>query len=157
MKPGLFHLTTESDCFLARNSLRDVFLLNDHLEHSRYHARFDFWCCHLIPSAPLYHRDPDVVAAAVPGKIPGFCTIYHNHSTGGAITVQVGVAVEHWQSGLGKALMRERNAAAAAFWLHSRLFHCQRSPCRCPIPFGPDRYESDRHLDQRMHAGAVMK
>ncbi len=60
-----------------------------------------------IQSAPLYRRDLDIVAAAETGEIAAFCTIYYDDYTRSAVTVLVGVAVEHWRRGLGKAIMLE--------------------------------------------------
>ncbi|MEW6402206.1 MAG: GNAT family N-acetyltransferase [Chloroflexota bacterium] len=41
-------VTKEDDYFRARNFLRDVFILNDRLEHSWNVARLDYWRWHLI-------------------------------------------------------------------------------------------------------------
>jgi len=60
-----------------------------------------------IQSAPLYRRDLDIVAAAPNSEIAAFCTIYYDDYTRSAVTVLVGVAAEHWQRGLGKAVMFE--------------------------------------------------
>jgi len=60
-----------------------------------------------IQSAPLYRRDLDVVAVTEAGEIAGFCTIYYDDCTRSAVTVLVGVAAEHWQRGLGKAILLE--------------------------------------------------
>jgi mycothiol synthase len=72
-------------------------------------ANYDGDCSwyHNIQSAPLYRRDLDVVATTRAGEIAGFCTIYYDDYTRSAVTVLVGVAAEHWQRGLGKALMLE--------------------------------------------------
>jgi len=61
----------------------------------------------------------DVVAATGSGEIAGFCTIYYDDYTRSAVTVLVGVAAEHWQRGLGKALMLE------GMWRLQR-FRCSR-------------------------------
>ncbi len=60
-----------------------------------------------LQSAPLYRRDLDIVAVASDGNIASFCTIYYDDYTRSAVTVMVGTAVEHWQRGLGKAVMTE--------------------------------------------------
>ncbi len=60
-----------------------------------------------LQSAPLYRRDLDIVAAAPDGEIAAFCTIYYDDYTRSAVTVLVGTAAEHWQRGLGKAVMLE--------------------------------------------------
>lgn len=39
---------TEEDYYLIRNFLREVFLINDRLEHSWHVARLDYWRWHLI-------------------------------------------------------------------------------------------------------------
>ncbi len=67
----------------------------------------DFSWFQNLQSAPLYRRDLDVVAAAPDEKIAAFCTIYYDDYTRSAVTVLVGVAAEHWQRGLGKAVMIE--------------------------------------------------
>lgn len=41
-------LTTDDDYFRVRNFLREVFMLNDRLEHSWNVARLDYWRWHLI-------------------------------------------------------------------------------------------------------------
>ena len=64
------------------------------------------WCANL-QSAPLYRRDLDVVAIAPDGNIAGFCTCFYDDYTRSAVTVVVGVAVEHWRRGLGKAVITE--------------------------------------------------
>jgi len=43
MKLILRPLTDSNDYFRARNFLREVFLLNDRLEHSWHVARLDYW------------------------------------------------------------------------------------------------------------------
>ncbi len=48
MSITLCHLTTETDYFRVRNFLREVFLLNDRLEHSWHVARLDYWRWHFI-------------------------------------------------------------------------------------------------------------
>ena len=60
-----------------------------------------------LQSAPLYRRDLDVVAATPQGEIASFCTISYDDYTRSAVTVLVGTAAEHWQRGLGKAVMIE--------------------------------------------------
>ncbi len=60
-----------------------------------------------LQSAPLYRRDLDVVAATPRGEIASFCTISYDNYTRSAVTVLVGTAAEHWQRGLGKAVMME--------------------------------------------------
>jgi GNAT superfamily N-acetyltransferase len=66
----------------------------------------DFSWYRNIQSAPLYRRDLDIVAARS-GEIAGFCTIYYDDYTRSAATVLVGIAVEHWRRGLGKAILLE--------------------------------------------------
>lgn len=46
-------LTTADDYFRARNFLREVFLLNDRLEHSWNVARLDYWRWHLIATCQI--------------------------------------------------------------------------------------------------------
>lgn len=48
MKPTLRSCNTEDDYFRVRNFLREVFLLNDRLEHSWNVARLDYWRWHFI-------------------------------------------------------------------------------------------------------------
>jgi len=48
MKLTRHRLQTENDYFRARNFLREVFLLNDRLEHSWHVARLDYWRWHFI-------------------------------------------------------------------------------------------------------------
>jgi mycothiol synthase len=48
MKPILRPCNTEEDFFRVRNFLRDVFLLNDRLEHSWSVPRLDYWRWHFI-------------------------------------------------------------------------------------------------------------
>lgn len=60
-----------------------------------------------LQSTPLYRRDLDVVAATPQGEIASFCTISYDDYTRSAVTVLVGTAAEHWQRGLGKAVMIE--------------------------------------------------
>ncbi len=48
-----------------------------------------------------------MVAVTGSGEIAGFCTIYYDDYTRSAVTVLVGVAVEYWRRGLGKAVMVE--------------------------------------------------
>ncbi len=48
MKPTLRPYQNEDDYFRVRNFLREVFLLNDRLEHSWNVARLDYWRWHLI-------------------------------------------------------------------------------------------------------------
>lgn len=48
MKPTVRPCETEEDFFRVRNFLREVFLLNDRLEHSWSVARLDYWRWHLI-------------------------------------------------------------------------------------------------------------
>lgn len=60
-----------------------------------------------LQSAPLYRRDLDIVAATPEGSIASFCTIYFDDYTRSAVTVLVGTAAEHWQRGLGKAVLTE--------------------------------------------------
>ena len=67
----------------------------------------DFSWVHNIQSAPLYRRDLDVVAVAPNGDIASFCTIYYDDTTRSAVCVLVGTAAEHWQRGLGKAVITE--------------------------------------------------
>jgi mycothiol synthase len=55
----------------------------------------------------LYRRDLDVIAVASDGSIASFCTIYYDDYTRSAVTVLVGTAAEHWQRGLGKAVITE--------------------------------------------------
>ena len=57
--------------------------------------------------SPLYRRDLDIVAIAPNGDIASFCTIYYDDYTRSAVCVLVGTAVEHWQRGLGKAVIFE--------------------------------------------------
>ena len=67
----------------------------------------DFSWYRNIQSAPLYRRDLDIVAATKDNEIAAFCTIYYDDYTRSAVTVLVGVAAEHWQRGLGKAVVIE--------------------------------------------------
>lgn len=60
-----------------------------------------------LQSAPLYRRDLDMVAVVPDGSIAAFCTIFYDDYTRSAVTVQVGTAAEHWQRGLGKAVITE--------------------------------------------------
>jgi len=60
-----------------------------------------------LQSAPLYRRDLDVIAVASDGSIASFCTIFYDDYTRSAVTVLVGTAAEHWQRGLGKAVITE--------------------------------------------------
>ena len=60
-----------------------------------------------IQSTPLYRRDLDIVAATQNGEIAAFCTILYDDYTRSAVCVLVGTAAEHWQRGLGKAVMFE--------------------------------------------------
>lgn len=60
-----------------------------------------------LQSAPLYRRDLDVIAVASDGSIASFCTIFYDDYTRSAVTVLVGTAAEHWQRGLGKAVIAE--------------------------------------------------
>ena len=60
-----------------------------------------------LQSAPLYRRDLDVIAVAPDGSIASFCTIFYDDYTRSAVTVLVGTAAEHWQRGLGKAVITE--------------------------------------------------
>ena len=53
MKPTQRLLTTEDDYFLTRNFLREVFLLNDRLEHSWNVARLDYWRWHFIATCQI--------------------------------------------------------------------------------------------------------
>jgi GNAT superfamily N-acetyltransferase len=46
-------LNTETDYFRARNFLREVFLLNNRLEHSWHVARLDYWRWHFIATCQL--------------------------------------------------------------------------------------------------------
>ncbi len=46
-------LNTEMDYFRARNFLREVFLLNNRLEHSWHVARLDYWRWHFIATCQL--------------------------------------------------------------------------------------------------------
>jgi mycothiol synthase len=43
----------ENDYFRVRNFLREVFLLNDRLEHSRHVARLDYWRWHFIETCHI--------------------------------------------------------------------------------------------------------
>jgi len=60
-----------------------------------------------MQSAPLYRRDLDIVAATPRGEIAAFCTISYDDYTRSAVCVLVGTAAEHWQRGLGKAVIIE--------------------------------------------------
>lgn len=60
-----------------------------------------------IQSAPLYRRDLDIVAVTPQDEIAAFCTISYDDYTRSAICELVGTAAEHWQRGLGKAVMLE--------------------------------------------------
>ncbi|MCB0118228.1 MAG: hypothetical protein KDD72_04300 [Anaerolineales bacterium] len=46
--------TTEDDFWRARNFLREVFLLNDRLEHSWNVARLDYWRWHYIKTCNVF-------------------------------------------------------------------------------------------------------
>ena len=48
MKLTMYPCSTEEDYFRIRNFLREVFLLNDRLEHSWNVARLDYWRWHFI-------------------------------------------------------------------------------------------------------------
>jgi len=63
MKPSFCHLTAESDYFRTRNFLREVFLLNDRLEHSWHVARLDYWRWHLILTCQVTPPFEQVTAA----------------------------------------------------------------------------------------------
>lgn len=67
----------------------------------------DFSWIRNMQSAPLYRRDLDVVAVTLYGEIASFCTIYYDDYTRSAVCVLVGTAAEHWQRGLGKAVIFE--------------------------------------------------
>lgn len=67
----------------------------------------DFSWINNVQSAPLYRRDLDIVAVAPDGEIASFCTIYYDDYTRSAVCVLVGTAAEHWQRGLGKAVIFE--------------------------------------------------
>jgi hypothetical protein len=41
-------LNRPDDYWRVRNFLREVFLLNDRLEHSWHVARLDYWHCYMI-------------------------------------------------------------------------------------------------------------
>jgi mycothiol synthase len=60
-----------------------------------------------LQTAPLYRRDLDIVAATENNEIAAFCTIFYDDYTLSAVAVVVGTAAEHWQHGLGKAVMIE--------------------------------------------------
>ncbi|MBK7894553.1 MAG: GNAT family N-acetyltransferase [Candidatus Promineifilaceae bacterium] len=60
-----------------------------------------------LQSAPLYRRDLDIIAVAPDRSIASFCTIFYDDYTRSAVTVLVGTAAEHWQRGLGKAVITE--------------------------------------------------
>lgn len=72
---------------------------------SQYDGDFSWY--RNLQSAPLYRRDLDLVAATPNGEIAAFCVIYYDDTTRSAVTVQVGVAAEHWRRGLGKAILYE--------------------------------------------------
>lgn len=63
MKTNLRLFTTETDFFRARNFLREVFLLNDRLEHSWNVARFDYWRWHFIATCNFTPPFEQVTAA----------------------------------------------------------------------------------------------
>lgn len=53
MKTTLHPCNTEEDFFRARNFLREVFLLNNRLEHSWNVARLDYWRWHIIKTCNI--------------------------------------------------------------------------------------------------------
>ena len=74
MEPELSPCNTEEDFFRTRNFLREVFLLNDRLEHSWNVARLDYWrwhfiqTCHVCESVEtglVFWETPDVSIASV--------------------------------------------------------------------------------------------
>lgn len=62
---------------------------------------------HNVQSMPIYRRDLDIVAATLEGAIAAFCTIAYDDYTRSAVCVLVGTATEHWNRGLGKAIIFE--------------------------------------------------
>jgi RimJ/RimL family protein N-acetyltransferase len=119
---------SEVDYWRIRNFLREVFLLNDRIERSWHAARLDHWRWHFIKTceltppfeqvtftwqtqtgeiASVLHPICHVVAATPQGEIASFCTISCDDYTRSAVTVLVETAAEHWQRGLGKAVMIE--------------------------------------------------
>ena len=78
---------TENDYFRVRNFLRQVFLLNDRLEHSWHVARLDYWRWHFIENCHLTPPFEQVIAAWE--------------------TEHGELAAEHWWRGLGKAILFE--------------------------------------------------
>ena len=88
---------SEIDYWRIRNFLREVFLLNNRVAHSWHVARLDHWRWYFIKTCeltPLFEK-VTVLWETRAGEI---------HS---AVTVLVGTAAEHWQRGLGKAVMLE--------------------------------------------------
>jgi len=81
-------LRDENDFWRTRNFLRDVFLLNDRLEHSWHVARLDYWRWHFIMTCHLYDsaeqvttiwETPDGQIAAVLHPIGGSEIRLHVH------------------------------------------------------------------------------
>ena len=56
-------IQTEADFFHVRNFLREVFLLNDRLEHSWHVARLDYWRWHFIATCQITPPFEQVTAA----------------------------------------------------------------------------------------------
>jgi mycothiol synthase len=54
MKPTFHACTKEDDFWRARNFLREIFLLNDRLEHSWNVARLDYWRWHYIKTCNIF-------------------------------------------------------------------------------------------------------
>jgi len=61
-----------------------------------------------MQSAPLYRRDPDIVAATLNGEYVGFCTISYDDYTRSAAIVLEGTAFEQQSRGLGESMTIER-------------------------------------------------
>ncbi len=100
---------SEIDYWRIRNFLREVFLLNNRVEHSWHVARLDHWRWYFIKTCeltPLFEK-VTVLWETRAGEIAAYCTISYDDYTHSAVTVLVGTAAEHWQRGLGKAVMLE--------------------------------------------------
>lgn len=103
--------------------------------------KYEGWDWYLnVQRAPLYRRDLDLVAVSDSGEFAAFTTIWFDDVTRTGMFEPVGVAPEHQQRGLGKAILSEglhrlqklgatlavvTGSSAAATALYGRVFSPQ--------------------------------
>jgi len=173
MKPTLRPLTTDTDYFRARNFLREVFPLNNRLEHSWHVARLDYWRWHFIATCqttPPFEQvaaswqtpDGQIVAMAHPygdGEIrvhihPHFRTAELEHEIFAyleAHCVENGriIAPVFAEDVLRREVLASRGFTQRSGWNH----HYRRdldSPLPAPVP--PTGYTLRSISDESEHA-----